>query len=165
MAPRHEIRSFDYVNHPYPLVRAALVGDTASIIRAATGAATSRAEAIAAELHMDIGGLRVATEVRITLGEIVEDRGGVHSTPTTRIPVSWEAVQHPGMFPVMSAELSAYPLTTTETQLDFLGRYEPPLGVVGGAIDALVMHRIADACVHRFVTDIAAYLRSHLATD
>jgi len=163
--PRHEIRSFDYVNHPYPRVRVALMGDLAGIIRAATGAATSRAEAIAAELHVNIAGLHVGTEVRITLGEITEDRGGSHSTPTTRIPVSWEAAQHPGLFPLMSAELSVYPLTTTETQLDFLGRYEPPLGVVGGAIDALVMHRIADACVHRFVTDVASYLRSHLVTD
>ena len=50
-----------------------------------------------------------------------------------------------------------------ETQLDFSGQYEPPLGAVGDAVDALVGHRIAEASVHRFVTDVARYLREHLA--
>jgi hypothetical protein len=63
----------------------------------------------------------------------------------------------------MSAELSVYPLTSTETQLDFLGHYEPPLSVLGGAIDAMVGHRIAEASVHRFIADIAQYLRHHLS--
>ena len=62
----------------------------------------------------------------------------------------------------MNAELSVYPLTPTETQLDFLGRYEPPLGILGGALDAMVGHHIAQASVHRFVTDVAKYLREHV---
>jgi hypothetical protein len=65
----------------------------------------------------------------------------------------------------MSAELSIYPLTATETQLDFLGRYEPPLGAVGGAVDAVVGHRIAEASVHRFLSDVAAYLRRSLEAE
>jgi hypothetical protein len=59
----------------------------------------------------------------------------------------------------MTAELSLYPLTSTETQLDFLGRYEPPLGLVGDAMNALVGHRIAEASVHRLIGDVAEYLR------
>jgi hypothetical protein len=59
----------------------------------------------------------------------------------------------------MDGVLTLYPLTATETQLDFLGRYEPPLGVVGDAVDALVGYRVAEASVHRFITDIARYLR------
>jgi hypothetical protein len=62
----------------------------------------------------------------------------------------------------MKAELSVYPLTATETQLDFVGRYEPPLGIVGGALDATVGHRIAQASVHRLITDVAKYLREHV---
>jgi len=58
--------------------------------------------------------------------------------------------------------LSVYPLTATETQLDFVGRYDPPLGIVGGALDATVGHRIAQASVHRLITDVATYLREHV---
>jgi len=69
----------------------------------------------------------------------------------------------PRLFPLMKAELSIYPLTTTETQLDFLGHYEPPLGALGKAMNAVAGHRIAEASVHRFVSDVAGYLRKALA--
>jgi hypothetical protein len=63
----------------------------------------------------------------------------------------------------MKAELSIYPLTSTETQLDFLGFYLPPLGAVGKALNAMVGHRIAEVSVHRFVSDVAGSLRQALA--
>jgi len=53
-------------------------------------------------------------------------------------------------------------LTGSETQLDFSGHYEPPLGVFGSAVDAVVGNRVADASVHRFVTEFAEYLRTTL---
>jgi len=54
-----------------------------------------------------------------------------------------------------------YPLTASETQLDFAGTYEPPMGIVGAAIDALVLHRVvAEASVLHFVQDVAAFLRA-----
>jgi hypothetical protein len=63
----------------------------------------------------------------------------------------------------MKAEFSIYSLTATETQLDFSGIYEPPLGALGSAMDIIVGHRVAEASVHRFVADVAAYLRTTLS--
>jgi len=63
----------------------------------------------------------------------------------------------------MKAELAVYPLTPTETQLDFAGRYEPPLGLLGEAMNSIAGHRIAEASVHRFLVDVAEHLRSKLA--
>ena len=62
----------------------------------------------------------------------------------------------------MKAELAVYPLTATETQLDFSGSYEPPGGWLGSAVDAVIGHKIAEASVHRFVGQVAEYLRGHL---
>jgi hypothetical protein len=62
----------------------------------------------------------------------------------------------------MRAELDIYPLTATETQLDFFGLYEAPLGAMGKALNAMVGHRIAEVAVHRFVSDVAGYLRETL---
>jgi hypothetical protein len=45
--------------------------------------------------------------------------------------LEWETATMPSLFPLMKGELSIYPLTATETQLDFLGFYEPPFGAVG----------------------------------
>jgi hypothetical protein len=81
----------------------------------------------------------------------------------TRIPIEWEAAHRPLWFPFMSGVLSVYRITATETQLDFVGIYEPPLGKVGGALDAMVGHKIAEASVHRFVEDVAVFLRKNLA--
>lgn len=159
MKQRREIRSFDYVNHPYAAVRQALVADPAAIFGAATRAASSRAESVAAALRVNLAGLEVSTEIALSVGEIEQTSG---ASPLTRIPVSWQAARRPGLFPLMQAELSIYPLTPTETQLDFLGHYEPPLSIVGDAADALVGHRIAEASVHRFVADVAQYLRDRI---
>lgn len=161
--PRQEIRSYDYVNHPYDRVREALVTDAPGIFRAATRVAADRAQSVAAELRVTVGGVDVAADIACSIGQIEEAAGGPKGAPVTRIPLSWEAARNPRFFPLMSSVLAIYPLTSTETQLDFLGHYDPPLGVVGEAMDAIVGHRIAEASVHRFITDIARYLREHLA--
>jgi hypothetical protein len=157
-----EIRSYDYVNHPYAAVRDALVKDPAGVLRAATTAAASRGRAVAAALHVNIGPLDIGAEIALTVGDITEQIHDAPASRVTRIPIEWSAVQRAALFPMMNAELSVYPLTATETQLDFLGRYETPLGIVGGAIDAMVGHRIAEASVHRLVADVANYLREQV---
>ena len=161
MSQGREIRCYDYVNHPYPAVRDALSKDANAVFQAATKGAASRAESIASELRVNIGGLEVAKEIAITVHHVQEDASG--SSPTTRLQLEWEAAESPRLFPLMKAELSIYPLTATETQLDFAGLYQPPAGAVGGAIDSIVGHRIAEVSVHRFVSDVAAYLRSNLS--
>ena len=122
---RQEIRSYDYVNHPYAKVREALVADPAAIFRAATRAAAARARSVAAELRVTIAGVDVAAEIVFTIGAVEDEAAGPHGSPLTRIPVSWEAAKNPQFFPLMNSVLTIYPLTATETQLDFLGRYDP----------------------------------------
>ena len=157
-----EIRSYDYVNHPYAAVRDALVKDPAGVLRAATNAAVARARDVAAALHVNIGPIDIGAEIAVTVGEIIEQSSAAPISRVTRIPIEWSAAQRAALFPIMNAELSVYPLTATETQLDFLGRYEPPLGIVGGALDAIVGYRIAEASVQRLVSDVARYLREHV---
>jgi hypothetical protein len=162
VATRLEIRSYDYVNHPYERVRDALVADPASVFSAATRAAAARARSVAAALHVTVGSLEVSAEIALAVGAIEEEDSNGYASKITRIPISWQAAERARLFPLMDAELSVYALTATETQLDFLGHYEPPLGVVGGAFNAIVGHRVAEASVHRFVTDVAEYLRERL---
>jgi hypothetical protein len=160
-----EIRSYDYVNHTYAAVRDALVKNPAGVLRAATNAAASRARAVAAALHVNIGPLDIGAEIALTVGKISEQTHDAPISRVTRIPLEWSAAQRAALFPTMNAELSVYPLTATETQLDFLGRYEPPLGIVGGALDAVVGHRIAEAAVQRLIADVANYLREHVGSS
>jgi hypothetical protein len=161
MSKGREIRCYDYVNHPYEQVRDALRQDALTVFQSATKAAASRAQSIAAELHVDIGGIGITTDVSIAIKSIEEKIDAV-SAPVTRLLLEWEAATMPRLFPLMQAELSIYPLTATETQLDFSGLYEPPFGAVGKAMNAVVGHRIAEVSVHRFINDVAGYLRQAL---
>ena len=158
-----EIRCYDYVNHPYARVRDVLRQDALNVFQTATKAAASRAQSVAAELHVDLGGISVKADIRISIKNIEDRIGDAMSGPDMRLLLEWEAATAPGLFPLMKAELSVYPLTSTETQLDFAGLYEPPLGAVGRAMNAVAGHRIAEASVHRFVNEVAEYLRQTLA--
>jgi hypothetical protein len=163
MSKRREIRCYDYVNHPYVHVRDALSRHALTVFQSATKAAASRAQSIAAELHVDVGGVGIKTDIRISVKKVEEKVVGAMESPATRLVLEWEAAALPRLFPLMKAELSIYPLTATETQLDFSGHYEPPFGPAGKAINAIVGHRIAEVSVHRFISDVAGYLRQTLA--
>ena len=162
MSKGREVRCYDYVNHPYAQVRDALSKDAPSIFQAATKAANSRAQSIASELRVDISGIALEADIVISVKKM-EEQTPEMSGPVTRLQLEWQAAKMPGLFPLMKAELAIYPLTASETQLDFAGVYEPPLGVVGKAMDALVGYRIAEVSVHRFMNDVAGYLRQALA--
>jgi hypothetical protein len=163
MSKGREIHSYDYVNHPYERVRDALKRDAPAVFQSATKAAADRARSVAAELHVDVGGVGVKADIRISVKNVEEKARGAMSAPITRLLLEWEAAKFPGLFPLMKAELSIYPLTPTETQLDFEGVYKPPFGAVGKAMNAIIAHRIAEVSVHRFVNDVAGYLRRTLA--
>jgi hypothetical protein len=162
MSKGSAIRCYEYVNHPYEQVRDALSKDALVVFQAATKAAASRARSIASELHVDIGGIGVEADIIISVKKIEERASEAMAGPVTRLQLEWQAAKMPSLFPLMKAELSIYPLTATETQLDFSGSYEPPLGVVGKAMNAIAGYRIAEVSVHRFVGDVAGYLSQAL---
>ena len=162
MTKQLEIRFYDYVNHSYEQVRNALKKDALRVFQAATKSAASRAQSVASELHVDFGGIGVKTDINIAVKKIEEKAAKSGSGPVTRLLLEWEAMKMPRLFPLMKGELSVYPLTSTETQLDFSGIYKPPFGTVGKTVNAIAGHRIAEASIHRFIDDVAGYLRQAL---
>lgn len=164
MAQRHELRAYEYVNRPYATVSEALRSDLGGIFGRATQGAASRAGTLAAHLKVELGGLEIGADVAIEVGEIQQTEAGAgHQPPQTKIPLRWKATKSAALFPQMEAELTLYPLSPEETQIDLHGHYTPPLGALGSAVDSLVLHRVADASVHRFVSDLATLLRAELS--
>lgn len=162
MTKGREIRCYDYVNHRYERVREALNKDALAVFQAATKAATSRAHSVASQLRVDLGGIAVEADIKIAVNRIEEKPAEGSEGPVTRLELEWEAAKMPRLFPLMKGQLAVYPLTATETQLDFWGVYEPPLGPLGKAMNAIAGHRIAEVSVHRFVNDVAEHLRKTL---
>ncbi len=162
MSKAREIHCYDYVNYPYEKLRTVLGENSLDVFKDATRSAAKRAKSVAAELHANIGAIEIGAEIDLEIKSVTEDKDA-RSHPRTCIRLEWEASKATRLFPVMNAELWIYPLTATETQLDFRGEYTPPLGALGGAIDSLVGHKIAEASVHRLVKDLAEYLRRSAA--
>jgi hypothetical protein len=160
MSKRQELHVYDYVNHPYASVRDALLRDPRGIFERATTTAAARAHALGAAIHVKLGPIDVVAEVAIHVVSIDEVASPL-GQPGTRLLFDWKSTNRPGLFPTMKGTLLVYALTSTETQLEFSGVYDPPMGVVGDAIDALILHRVvAQASVQHFVQDVAAYLRT-----
>jgi len=164
MREGRQIRVFDYVNQPFERVREALVAHATEIFSLATSVAGERAHKLASALRVQVAGLEIRKKIEIeVIGFRESETADAGFKREARITLRWKAAEDAGLFPVMNAELALYPLSSSETQLDLTGTYEPPLGVLGVAIDALLGHRLAEASVHQFLVDVAEQLRRDLA--
>jgi hypothetical protein len=163
MSKQQELRVYDYVNHPYASVRDTLLRDPRAIFERATTTAAKRAHALGAAIHVKVGPLDLVVDVAIRVVAIDEVRSPLGQT-ATRLELDWKSTNRPDWFPTMKGTLLVYALTAAETQLDFAGTYDPPMGIVGAAIDALILHRVvAEASVLHFVQDVAAFLRTTIS--
>jgi hypothetical protein len=156
---KRELRCYDYVNRPYAVVRDALRRDLVGIFERATTPAAPTTKG--PELKARIGSISVGVPISVrvvSVGDI--QRWGQDAT---RFELEWKAAERAALFPTMIAHLDIYALGSQETQLDLEGVYDPPLGVIGDAGDAIAAHAVAETAVRRFVEEVGAYLRDHLA--
>ena len=161
MAESREVRCYDYVTVPHERVRSLLASDASTIFSRATANAADRARELIATLRLNVGPVEVGVDVRLQITGITDEVSAT-GEPRTRLDFTWQAAQGAGFFPTMEASLSAYPLSSRETQLDLHGRYRPPLGTVGTALDAAVGHRIAEATLLRLLRDVRTVMITEL---
>ncbi|MCB9752682.1 MAG: hypothetical protein H6713_22230 [Myxococcales bacterium] len=157
-----QVRSFDYVVQPYDLVRDALSDNALAIFQKATQSASDRVHAMVSELHVDFRIVEFKVDVSISVGELTERSGEFSSTPYSSLKLEWEAAESPRLFPLMEGELSIFPVTPRETQLNLLGHYKVPFGTLGQMFNAIIGRQFAEASVHRFLRDVAEFLGASL---
>ena len=162
MTEPRKLRCYQYINRPYEKVRAVLRERASDVFKHATTSAAARADTLASTLRVGIGGIEVGVDVRIHVGAIRDEPWIAGIPSVTRMTLGWEAARATALFPSMQAELSAWPLFATETQLEIQGEYRPPLGIVGKAADAIGGHFLAEAAVQTFLEDIVEQLRREL---
>jgi hypothetical protein len=156
------LRCYGYVDRPYEAVRTVLHERPLELLRRATASAAARAEELASSLRVGIAGVELGVQVTIHVRAVRDEEGVAGLSPVTHVTVGWEAAQAPSLFPLMSAQLSARPLTSTETQIEIEGDYTPPFGALGTAINAAVGHRIAEASVSRLLDAVVEQIRREL---
>src|SRR3954466_3955422 len=146
MSEPRELRCYRYVTVPYERLRDGLRQDAAGIFQRATASAAARARELVATLRVGVGSIEIGADIKLEI-RAVHERQSALGDCRTEMELAWTAAGAAALFPSMQATLSLYALSPTESQIALHGRYRPPLGVVGNALDALVGHRVAEASV------------------
>jgi hypothetical protein len=105
-----------------------------------------------------VGPVPVYKQVRLQVGRLQGDE------PLERVmvPVVWEALGGPPIFPSMQGTLHVAPEGKSQTRLTLNASYDPPLGRIGEGMDRIVMHRMAQITMNDFVARLAAALAMYL---
>jgi hypothetical protein len=138
-------RYFVEVPLPAGQVERALLDSPAGWLSAMAGAAQERGDGLLIEVGVGPmeGGLR--RRVSLRLGEPVRFPSMIS------LPLTWEPVGLEGLLPRLDANIELGPLGEDRTQLAISARYQPPLGVVGQAVDRVLLHRVAEATLKDFL--------------
>lgn len=112
-----------------------------------------------AKVGVRIAGVPLYRHVRLRIGSppagTLKDR--------VMLPVSWEAVGGPPLFPAMEGILHVNPAGEGETKITLNVRYDPPLGQLGEVLDRTLLHRLGQATIEDFVNRLAANLEARLS--
>jgi hypothetical protein len=91
----------------------------------------------------------VARGVKVTLGR------AVRFPSKLAMPMSWQPIEGEALLPDLDADLEVGPLGPRRTQLGINATYTPPLGALGRTADWLLLHRVAEATLKRFLDQVA----------
>jgi hypothetical protein len=155
------VSCYGFIDRTYVDVRTVLLRDTLALFQRATTSASARARSIAVSLKLAVAGVELAVDVRLLVRRMVDEKFE-GETPRTRIELTWEGLNSPGLLPSMLATLLVWPLSETETQVEMEGSYWVPMGPLGSLFEAAIGHRIAQATVLRFLDDVLEQLLDEL---
>ena len=103
---------------------------------------------------MRVGPAGISRLVRVQCRDLPERAN------TAGLALRWE-VTGPGgaLFPVLDADVELVRAGPQSTWLTLTGAYRPPLGALGQALDRAILHRLAGATIHGFLSRIATDLQ------
>ncbi|HVH53219.1 MAG TPA: hypothetical protein VNA32_03720 [Actinomycetota bacterium] len=139
------IRYYLELSLPFEDVEEGLLADPQEWLPGIAGEAEARGEQLLGEVGFSFDDRRLSKEVHIELGPPYRMPG------KTLLPLSWKATGPERLFPSLDADLEIAALGRSRTQLSISARYRPPLGVVGKALDRVLLHRVAEATIKDFL--------------
>jgi hypothetical protein len=151
------IQDFVYIDAPVTAVRHRLMAGAEAWLTPLARRAGTQGETVRVRIG-PAGDLPVLSRpTRVSVGKAVEHGDAVV------VPITWQADGLTAAFPMLRADLEVAPIGEFESQLTLMGRYDPPLGAVGRGLDRLVLHRLVQASVRRFLEGVAAALEAEPA--
>jgi hypothetical protein len=150
-----------YIELPLPMVKVeqALVGSAARWLSTIAGEAQARGDGLLGDIGVGLRGTPLRRQVRIELG------APVRFPSMTSLPLTWEPIGLEGLLPRLDANLELGSLGQDRTQLAISARYRPPLGVVGRAVDRVLLHRVAEATLKDFLDRLGQAITHQAMAD
>lgn len=108
-----------------------------------------------------LGAVRGASRlVRVRFTEPVCREG------TMSVGLRWEATGVTGgLFPVLDADIRLADGGVKGVRVTLTGSYRPPFGAVGGGLDRLALHAVAEATIQAMLVQVTAALDGAIAGD
>ena len=113
----------------------------------------------------DAEGVHRLTSVGFGIGLHVRKRVEVVVEPPLRVPgrtvvpLRWSTGVEHSPLPAMEGDLELAPFGPGASHLAMSGRYTPPYGAIGEALDRALLNRVAEATVRDFVRRVADRIR------
>jgi hypothetical protein len=116
------------------------------------------------ELRVQVGGGSIGWRVQAEVGPMDNFPRPSDFVPRTlEVPVSWQAVEHPALFPTMNGQLRIRDAGHETIELRLTGEYTPPLGAIGALGDRFVGHQAVTVSLRGYLLDVAHRLDAKLA--
>jgi len=148
----HQIHRYAYVTRPFEDVWTAVAGNPSMLVDESVDGGVKRLQ-----LHARVAGIDVARPVLVHVGGLV-NRGDCAVLALTWWDQAWR-----NLFPMMEAVLELVPVDYRGwpiTQVGLVGRYRPPFGEVGNAIDRVAGAQIVAESVAWFVGEVTRRLEA-----
>ena len=145
------VRYYVEVDRPFEDVRSILLNGPERWVPGLATESSRRAELLLAEVGF---GASPRLEKRV----LVELKNPMEFPSRLLLPMEWRPVSAGNLFPTLDADIEVAPLGPKRTHLSISARYQPPLGMVGQALDRALLHRIAEATVKDFLDRVAERL-------
>lgn len=108
------------------------------------------------ELRFQIGGGAITRRVVADVGPMETHANHL------RMPLRWEAAEHPVLFPVMDAVLRISDAGGDHIELHVTGEYRTPFGAVGAVADVVAGRRVAESSIRGFLDVVTQRLEAKL---
>lgn len=156
------VQLYNAVGEPFDKIREVLIGRGVTSLDAPRRLAIDWLHEGEAKLEVEMGGLHLAKEVVFRVSDYVDVPGRL---PMGRLQMSWEPVEQTDLYPVVTADLEIEPIDDDRTMVSLLASYDPPLGRIGAIVDRVAMHRVAQAALGRFFSNLLHEIRESMQAE
>jgi hypothetical protein len=146
------VQDFVTIDGAYLDVAIHLVADPVTLLHSAVGPTRREGEQFKARVAPASWPAVLAKTVNVHVEAVRQFEDSVI------VGFAWEAAGGASLFPRLDGDLEVAPFGSERTNVTIRGTYRPPAGLIGRQLDELVLHRLAEATVRAFLSNVCACL-------